>query len=100
MFVGMGSSRVRSLFKEARKNAPSIVFIDEIDAGAIVTSFFFFATTNCLPGTLSIRCMYIKGRCAIVGKERSGGKTGFNDEAENTLNQLLVEVSEYRRSGH
>jgi len=32
LFVGVGSSRVRNLFKEARKCAPSIVFIDEIDA--------------------------------------------------------------------
>ncbi len=32
MFVGVGASRVRNLFGEAKKNAPSIVFIDEIDA--------------------------------------------------------------------
>ena len=32
MFVGVGASRVRDLFAEAKKNAPSIVFIDEIDA--------------------------------------------------------------------
>lgn len=32
MFVGVGASRVRDLFDEAKKNAPSIVFIDEIDA--------------------------------------------------------------------
>lgn len=32
MFVGVGASRVRDLFDEATKNAPSIVFIDEIDA--------------------------------------------------------------------
>ncbi len=32
MFVGVGASRVRDLFKTAKKNAPSIVFVDEIDA--------------------------------------------------------------------
>ena len=34
MFVGVGASRVRDLFAEAKKNAPCIVFIDEIDAVA------------------------------------------------------------------
>ena len=34
MFVGVGASRVRDLFSEAKKNAPCIVFIDEIDAVA------------------------------------------------------------------
>jgi len=32
MFVGVGASRMRDLFEQAKKNAPSIVFIDEIDA--------------------------------------------------------------------
>ena len=59
MYVGVGASRVRSLFAEARENAPSIIFIDEIDA---------------------------------VGKKRSEGKFGGNDERDSTLNQLLVEM--------
>ena len=32
MFVGVGASRVRDMFAEAKKNAPCIVFIDELDA--------------------------------------------------------------------
>ena len=32
MFVGVGASRVRDMFEQAKKNAPCILFIDEIDA--------------------------------------------------------------------
>jgi cell division protease FtsH len=36
MFAGLGAARIRRLFKEARKNAPAIIFIDELDAvGAV-----------------------------------------------------------------
>jgi AFG3 family protein len=62
MFVGVGSSRVRDLFAEAKEMAPCIVFIDEIDAIGKA-----------------------RGRSGIYG---SGG----NDERESTLNQLLVEM--------
>jgi len=33
MFVGVGASRVRDMFDQAKKHAPCIVFIDEIEAG-------------------------------------------------------------------
>ncbi|CAK8533312.1 unnamed protein product [Lathyrus sativus] len=56
MFVGRGAARIRDLFSTARKFAPSIIFIDELDA--------------------------------------VGGKRGrsFNDERDQTLNQLLTEM--------
>ncbi|EXB85832.1 ATP-dependent zinc metalloprotease FtsH [Morus notabilis] len=56
MFVGRGAARIRDLFRVARKYAPSIIFIDELDA--------------------------------------VGGKRGrsFNDERDQTLNQLLTEM--------
>ena len=59
MFVGVGPARVRDMFAQARKNAPCILFIDEIDA---------------------------------VGRKRGRSNMGGNSEAENTLNQLLVEM--------
>merc|ERR1719487_1030998 len=64
MFVGVGASRVRDLFKKAKKNAPCIVFIDEIDA--------------------------IGGQRA--GSEGGGMGGGGNDEREQTLNQILTEM--------
>ena len=63
MIGGLGASRVRDLFKDARKKSPSIIYIDEIDA---------------------------------IGRKRSGtggnAGQGGTGEAEQTLNQLLVEM--------
>jgi len=64
MFVGVGASRIRNLFSEAKKNAPCIVFIDEIDA---------------------------VGR-QRAGGGGNGGFGGGNDEREQTLNQILTEM--------
>ncbi len=63
MFVGVGASRVRDLFQQAKQNAPCIVFIDELD-------------------TLG------KSRGGSGTMTGSGG----NDEQEQTLNQLLNEM--------
>ncbi|MDG2304894.1 MAG: ATP-dependent zinc metalloprotease FtsH [Candidatus Binatia bacterium] len=63
MFVGVGAARVRDLFAEAKKKAPCIVFIDELDAIG-------------------------RSRGGQGGMPQSGGF----DERENTLNQLLVEL--------
>jgi cell division protease FtsH len=47
MFVGVGASRVRDLFEQAKANAPAIVFIDEIDAvGRTVAPEWVAATTS------------------------------------------------------
>jgi len=64
MFVGVGAARVRDLFGEAKKNAPCIIFIDEIDA---------------------------VGR-QRAGGGGGGGGGGGNDEREQTLNQILTEM--------
>ena len=56
MYVGRGAARIRELFAEARKAAPCVVFIDELDA---------------------------------VGAKRG---MGYNDERDQTLNQLLTEL--------
>jgi len=68
MFVGVGAARVRDLFESAKKQAPCIVFIDELDAVG-------------------------KARAQNVGFV-----TGGYDERENTLNQLLVEMDGFDTS--
>jgi len=68
MFVGVGAARVRDLFLEAKKAAPCIVFIDELDA---------------------------IGKTRAQG---AAFVTGGYDERENTLNQLLVEMDGFDSS--
>jgi len=62
MFVGVGASRVRDLFGQAKQNAPCIIFIDEIDAVG-------------------------RARSGMAG-----GAGMVNDEREQTLNQILTEM--------
>lgn len=59
MLVGMWAAKVRDLFGQAKSSAPSIIFIDEIDA---------------------------------IGKRRWNGHTGWHQEQEQTLNQILTEM--------
>ena len=62
MFVGVGASRVRDLFKQAKEAAPAIVFVDELDAIG-------------------------RSRAGAMG-----GFGGGPDEREQTLNQILTEM--------
>ena len=66
--VGVGASRVRDLFKEAKEAAPAIVFVDELDA---------------------------VGRSRTSGV---AGFSGGNDEREQTLNQILTEMDGFDSS--
>jgi cell division protease FtsH len=66
--VGIGASRVRDLFAQAKEAAPSIVFIDELDA---------------------------VGRSRTAG---IAGFSGGNDEREQTLNQILTEMDGFDAS--
>jgi cell division protease FtsH len=68
MFVGVGAARVRDLFEQARGKAPTIIFIDELDA---------------------------LGRARGLGGPFGGGG---HDEKEQTLNQLLTEMDGFDSS--
>ncbi|KAK4296778.1 hypothetical protein Pmani_030752 [Petrolisthes manimaculis] len=67
MIGGLGAARVRDLFKEAKKRAPCIIYIDELDAIG-------------------------RQRSTGGGGGGQGGFDGSSGESEQTLNQLLVEM--------
>ncbi len=68
LYVGVGAARVRELFKEARENAPAILFIDEIDA------------------------------VARKRRSGPGGGVGSGEEQGQALNQLLTEMDGFTRA--
>jgi cell division protease FtsH len=68
MFVGVGASRVRDLFAQAKQAAPAIIFIDELDAIG-------------------------RSRAGAIG-----GFGGGHDEREQTLNQILTEMDGFDTS--
>jgi len=60
MFVGVGASRVRDLFEQGKKNAPCIIFIDELDAVASIVSSGetsrVFHKNDFLEGPIKMKC--------------------------------------------
>ena len=72
LFVGLGGRRVRSLFAEARKKAPCVVFLDEIDA---------------------------VGKARQGGGSGAAAAGVANEEREQTLNQLLAEMDGFETGG-
>jgi cell division protease FtsH len=71
VYVGVGASRVRDLFREARENAPALIFIDELDS---------------------------IGRSRGGGTGPSSVSSGTNGEQEQALNQILAEMDGFSPS--
>ena len=79
----MGASRVRDLFARAKKEAPSIIFIDEVRTRSRTGYLPYF-----LPLDFHFPFMF---QIDAVAKSRDGKfRIASNDEREQTLNQLLT----------
>ena len=84
LYVGMGASRVRDLFARAKKEAPSIIFIDEV----ILWVLYFLGTIG---STFLFPDTFPYAQIDAVAKSRDGKfRIVSNDEREQTLNQLLT----------
>ena len=112
MFVGVGASRVRDLFKKAKENAPCIVFVVSHFFPSFLSfltgldletrgrerenvSFSFLELTPFPPSSFSFPLLlpnHEQDEIDAVGRSRGTGVGGGNDEREQTLNQLLTEM--------
>ena len=92
MFVGVGASRVRDLFEEAKRNAPCIIFIDEIDKTIPRSAFSKLLAAADNDVEKAEQGIVFIDEIDAVARRRGTGMGGGHDEREQTLNQLLVEM--------
>ncbi|KAK9121974.1 hypothetical protein Syun_019591 [Stephania yunnanensis] len=83
VLVGVGSARIRDLFKRAKVNKPSVIFIDEIDA---------LATSPPVPVPVPRLVPRRAARQGIYNKSTNYLYNAATQERETTLNQLLIEL--------
>src|SRR6266850_2114375 len=100
MFAGLGAARIRKLFEEARKNAPSIVFIDELDAVGEGDQVVVMGASNRLqdldpallrPGRFDRQVLInppdLKGRRAILDVHTRGKPLGSDVNLDSVARQ-------------
>src|SRR5436309_892499 len=104
MFAGLGAARIRKLFEEARRNAPAIVFIDELDAvGAARTGHGFNREQDQTLNQLLVELENIANEAAIFAgrkKQQSLRQEDFEDAMERVvagLQQRRIVTEKERR---